>query len=66
MKSCETISEFGDALEQYNAMILSETYLSNKSDDKVVKAMLIDYLKVRSDELMIHLKNKSNMSIKLK
>lgn len=63
MKSWEAITEFGDPLEQYNAMTFSELCLSTKQVDLSMMLILIDYIQVESNVLIMQLKDKINSKI---
>jgi len=61
IKKWKILAEFGNPLEQYNAMHFSEMIFIEEHSDLLINLMLIESLIVRNDNLLVQLKDKTKL-----
>lgn len=63
MKRWEVIAEFGDPLEQYNAMTFSELSFPTKQVELSMMLILIEYIQINEHKMIIQLKDDASIEI---
>lgn len=65
IKKWETLAEFGNPIEQYNAIQFSEMISTKEQVDYLLRLKLIESLNVENDNLRVKLKDKNEILLKL-
>ena len=65
MKKWKVRAEFGNPLEQYNAMTFLEMISAKEHNELSIRLMFIESFSISGNDLLVHLKNKTEIRIRL-